>query len=104
MLIHLRINVTVGDEKVWPNVVVEVEKLYPEAQERNAHRTTSRVSGQIGELAIVVVVVEVVGVVGEIGFDDVGPAIMIVVGGIDAHPGLLTSVAAIRDPRLRSHF
>ena len=43
------------------------------------------------ERAVVVVVVEGSGVVGEICFDDVEPAVAIVVGGIGAHAGLLAA-------------
>ncbi len=96
MLVHLGIHVAVGDEDVGPAIVVEVEKFYPEAEERNADRTKAGASRQVGELAVAIIVIEVVGVVGEIGLDDVGPAVVIVVGGVDAHAGLLASVARCR--------
>ena len=51
-----------------------------------------------------IVVIQVVGIVGEIGFDDIGPAVVIVVGGVDAHAGLLASVGAVGDARFRAHF
>src|SRR5205823_391430 len=51
-----------------------------------------------------VVVIEIVAVVGKVGLDDVGPAIVVVISGVDAHSGLLASVGAVRHARLRAHF
>ncbi len=51
-----------------------------------------------------VVVKQVVAVVGEIRLGDIGPAIIVVVGGIDAHPCLLSAIATEGNPGLRTYF
>src|SRR5207244_555849 len=49
----------------------------------------------IGERAVAIVVIEVAGVVGEICFENVEPAVAIVVGDGNAHAGLLVAVVAV---------
>ena len=51
-----------------------------------------------------IVVIEVVSVVGEIGFNDVGPAVVVVIGGIDPHARLFATVGAVGHTRFRTHF
>src|SRR5258708_4006032 len=104
VLVYLRIDVAVGDENILPAVVVEVEELQAEAEKRNADGAEVGGAGKVGERAVVVVVKKIVGVVGEIGLCDVGPAVIVVVGGIDAHAGLFAAIAAVGDPGLYADF
>src|ERR1017187_3424373 len=96
----LGVDVAVDDEEVGPAVVVVVEKLCAKTKIGSADGSDTRGARDIGELAVVVVVVEVVGIVGEVGLDDVGPAIAIVVGGVDAHASLLAAITTVGDAGL----
>ena len=49
----------------------------------------------VAESAVAVVVVEIAGIVGEIGFENVEPAIAVVVTDGDAHSGLLVAIFAV---------
>ena len=51
----------------------------------------------VTEGAVSVVVIKVAGIIGEVGFEDVEPAIAIVVGDGDAHSGLFLTVLAVGD-------
>src|SRR5437660_11515664 len=104
MLVNLRIHVAIGDEDVLPAIVIKIEKLYAEGKKRNADWPKVRRAGHVGEFAVVVVVVEVVAVVGEIRFNDVGPAVVVVVGGVNAHASLLFAIGAVACASLRTNF
>ena len=95
---------TVGDEDVFPSVVIEIEEFRAEPQEGNADGTNSRGPSHVGELAVVVIVVEIVSIVRKIGFDDVRPPVIVIVSGIDAHAGLFTAVRTVSHSSLGAHF
>src|ERR1700745_150436 len=104
MSVDLRIHVSVCYENVWPAVVVVIEELHTKTQKGNAHRAEAGRASQVGELSGVVVVIESVGVIGKVGLDDVGPAVVIVVGGIHAHAGLFAAIRTIGDPGSHANF
>ena len=85
----------VGDENVFPPIIVVVEELHAKTKKRNADGPDTRRAGQVGELAVVIVVIEVVGIVGEVGFHDIGPAVVIVIRRVNTHAGLLAAINAI---------
>src|ERR1700752_2543649 len=60
IVIHLRVDVTVGHEQVLPSIIVEVEELYAEAKERNTPRPDPGDARQVDKLAVSVVVIQVV--------------------------------------------
>src|SRR4030088_3118700 len=92
---HLRIDVTIRNENVRPPVVVVVEKLRAKTEIWIADSTNPGRTGQVGELAIVIVVIEVVGIVGKIGLHNVGPAVAIVIGRVNAHASLFAPVGTV---------
>src|ERR1035438_5216140 len=104
MLVDLRIHVAVRDEDILPAVVIKVEELHAKSQKRNADGAEIRGASEISKVPVVVVVKQVVAVVGEISFRNVGPAVVIVVGGIDAHARLLASIAAVSDASFGPNF
>src|SRR5581483_5753957 len=99
MSVHLGIHMAVANEDVRPAVVVKVEKLYSEPQEGNADRTEMRRSRHISKFSVLVVVIKVVGVVRKVGLDDVGPTIIVIIGGVNAHARLLSTVTAVSHSR-----
>ena len=101
---HLRIDVTIRNENVGPAVVVVVEKLRAKTQIGIADGTNPRRAGQVGELAIVIVVVEVVVIVGKISLHNVRPSVAIVIGRVNAHAGLFSSVGTVGHARLGADF
>src|SRR5436190_22798314 len=94
----------VGDENVLPTVVIKVEKLYAKGKKRNTDWPKVRRAGHVGEFAIVVVVVEIVAVVGEIRFNDVGPAVVVIIGGVNAHASLFFAVGAVAGTSLGANL
>src|SRR5437667_4270090 len=104
MLINLRIHMAVGDGNVLPAVVVEVEKFYAEAKKRNTDWPKVRRADHVSEFAMVVVVVEIVAVLGKVRFDDVGPPVVVVVSGVNAHAGLFFAVGAVGSPGFGANF
>src|SRR5436190_5779125 len=104
MLINLRVDVTIGDENVFPAVVVEVEKLYAKGEMRNADWPKVRRAGKVSKLAVVIVVVKVVAVVGKIRFNDVGPAVVVIIRRVNAHASLLFAVGAVGGAGLGTNF
>ena len=100
----MRVYVAVGDEDVGPAIVVVVEKLRAKAQIRIADRSNARRAGHVSELAVAIVVIEIVFIVGEIGLHYVGPAVAIVVRGINAHAGLFVAVGTVGYSGLGADF
>src|SRR5947207_10663200 len=95
---------SVSNKNVFPPIIVEVEELYSECKKRNADRPESRRAGHISELAVVIVVIEVVSIVGKIGLHNIGPAIIVVVCGINPHACLFPAICAIRHTHLAAYF
>src|ERR1700730_87237 len=94
----------IGDENIFPAIIIEIQKLHPEAEKGHANGTETRAPLEIGELAVVIVMVEVVGVIREVSLYYVRPTVVIVIGGVDPHPGLLTPVPAISDAGFCTHL
>src|SRR5579872_659624 len=94
MTIHLRVHMPIGHKNVHAAIVVIIEKFHSETQKRHADGTKSSRAGLVSETAVVVVVVEIVGVVGEIGFDQIGPAVIIIIGAVHAHARLRQAISA----------
>ena len=92
---HLRIHVAVGDENVGPAVIVVIEELHAKTQIGIADGAHARRARKVGELAIAIVVIEIVVIVGKVVLRDVGPAIAIIVGRVDAHAGLFSPVGTV---------
>ena len=93
-LIDFRIDVAVDLNDVRPAVVVVVDES---ASPGDVAVVNADAGGKshVGESSVTVVVIEVAGVVGEVGFEDVEPAIAVVVTDTDAHSGLLVAVVAV---------
>src|ERR1700730_5939528 len=101
---HLWIHVTIRDENVGPSVVVVVEKLRAKTEIWIADRSDPRRAGEVAEFSIGIVVIKVVGIVGKISLHNVGPAVAIVVGRINAHAGLFASVGTVGHACLGADF
>ncbi len=95
MTVDLRIDVAVDLHDVGPAVVVVIHKATAPRDILIVDADAGS-EGDIGEGAVAVVVIEVAGVVGKIGFEDVKPAIAIVVGDSEAHTCLFVAVVAVR--------
>src|SRR5579864_7815715 len=104
MSVHLRIHMSIRDNYVHPAIVVVVEKLHAKAKKRNADRPKSGGPSLVGEAGVVVVVVEVVGIVGKVGFYQVWPAVIVVIGAVHPHAGLGQAVGAESHSGLHSHL
>src|SRR5258708_14938741 len=102
--INLGIDMTVGNENVWPSVVVRIKELQTESEERDTDWAEVGGTCQVGEFAMVIVVKQVISIVREIGLRDVGPSVVVVIRGVDPHTSLLPAVAAVGHPGLGPYF
>ena len=79
---------TLRDEDIFPAVVVVIEQAACSSRRRQAlRRPTPDTLVTSRKRAVAVVAKEHVALVGEIRHDDIGTAIVVEVGKIDAHPG-----------------
>ena len=85
-----------GVDDVLPAVEVDVHEARPPAHERRLVLQHVRLARDVLEEALAEVVVERAVVVGEVGGIGVEPAVVVVVGEVDAHSRLLVAVAAER--------
>jgi hypothetical protein len=104
IVIHLWIDVTVGHEQVFPSIIVKVEELNSEAKERYTHGPDPSDARQVGKLAVSVIAIQVVGVVRKIGLYYVGPAVMIIVGGVDSHSRSFPPIGVVGQAGTNAHF
>src|ERR1700722_4144423 len=89
--------VALGNQEVLPAVIVVVEKNGNPAGVR--HADLSQTGGEAGivEGAIAIVLIQSIALIGKVGDEKVRPAVVIVVGEVDAHAGKRTTVAVHRD-------
>ena len=98
--IHLRVDMSVGDEDILQPVVVEVEESDAPAQIAPAIADESRMMGIIDECTLAGIAIERVVVVGEVGDHDVEPAVVVEIFELDAHAGLLAAILTEGDAGL----
>src|SRR5260370_33535836 len=80
--------VALRDKKIFPSIVVVIQKANaPSGVRHGGARNTSAEAG-IGETGGAIVLVERVALVGEIRDDQVRPAVIVIVGEVDAHAGV----------------
>src|SRR5208282_3879090 len=91
---NFRIYVSIDLEKVLPAIVVVVEKAAAPGDVLVVNANSGG-KGNIVECSIRVVVVEIAGVIGKIRFENVEPAVTVVVGHSHTHSGLLMAILAI---------
>ena len=80
--------------EVGPAIVVVVDKAAAPGDILVVDSDAGR-ERHVAEGAVAVVVIEVAGVVGEVGFENVEPAVAVVVADGHAHSGLLVAVLAV---------
>src|SRR5262249_17459827 len=64
----------------------------------------ARRSGYIGKRSVLIVAIERCSIVREVGFDDVEPAVAVVVDGVSAHSGLLVTFVVVRNAGFDGDF
>src|SRR4029077_14417223 len=94
--LNLRVDVAIDLNDVGPAVIVVIDEA---AAPRDILIVDANPGGKgsVAEGSIAVVVIEVAGVVGEVCFENVEPAIAVVVGHAHAHAGLLVAILAVGD-------
>src|SRR5205814_6810033 len=80
----LRIYVAVGEKKILPPVVIEIQKADAEAKIFSIHAKAS-LNADILKRAISIVVIERSNLLGEVGSRDIEPSITIIVSDSDTH-------------------
>src|SRR5439155_18327408 len=88
------IDMPVGQKDVQPTVVLNVHKAASPAQVARVLAQTGRQCG-VDEIPISGARVKAGGVVREVGFEDVEPAVGVVVAGGSAHAGLFLAVFVV---------
>ena len=92
--IDFGVDVPVELDEVGPSVVVVVDESATPGDVAIVDADAGG-EGDVGVCSVAVVVVEVAGVVDEVGFEDIEPAIAVVVGDGDAHACLLVSIVVV---------
>ena len=89
--------VALGDEEIFPAIVVIVEET--DAPPRVGHGEAGDTGSEAGvsKSGVAIVLVEGVALVGEIRDDQIGPAIVIIIGEIDTHASVSAAVAVNGD-------
>ena len=93
--VYFGINVTVGNDQIFPSVIIEVEKCRPPSQIFCVHRET-RADGIVLEVICALVFVHGVGVVGEVRLENVEQTIAVEIRGSGAHTSLFASIFVVR--------
>src|SRR5207302_7190706 len=91
---NLRINVAVHLNNIGPAIVVIVDETASPGDVLVVDADTGG-EGYITEGAIAVVVIEIACVIGEVGFENIEPAVAVVVRNSNSHPGLLVPIFAV---------
>src|SRR5262249_24641222 len=91
IMAYLRIDMTISDEKIYPAVVVIVEKLGPPANVETHRSYFSRVR-DVGERVMPVIPIQGIVLVGEVRLEQVQLSVVIEVGNSDAHAALLAAI------------
>jgi hypothetical protein len=87
VLLDHNVRMAVGNDQVEVAIVVEVKKLQPPAAHEACDRPDRRSERDVVESSLMVIVVERIHLVVDVGDEKIDPAVLIVVGGVDAHPG-----------------
>src|SRR5277367_819846 len=92
---NLRVHVAVDLEKILPAIIVVIEEA---ASPRDVLIVDTNSGGKrnIVESAISIVVVEVASVIRKTRFENVEPAVAVVIGHANTHSGLFVAILAIR--------
>src|SRR5260370_11422017 len=84
--------VALRDKEIVPSIVVVIQKANAPSGVQHGGARNSRAEAGIGETGVAIVLVERVALVGEIRDDQVRPAIIVIVGKVDAHAGVGAAV------------
>ena len=95
LLVHLRVDVAVRDEQVFPAVVVEVNEHDAPAQREVGRRTDAGNVRDVREHPVTIVAVQRVVIVGEVADREVDQTVAVEVADADAHAGLLVSLLVV---------
>src|SRR5206468_11777896 len=94
VVVNLRVNVSIHLKDVLPAIIVIINKRASPCDIAVVDSNTGS-ERNVRESPIAIVVVQVAGVVSEVGFENVEPAVAVVVGDSDTHPGLLMAAIAV---------
>ena len=97
VLIHLRIDMAVHNQQIFPSVVVVVEEAIAKSDERKSRSSaTPSLIADIGEVSRPIVLKDNVVVVGESGVHQIHVPVVLIIAGGDAHVGHLAAVSVQR--------
>ena len=95
---------SLGHQKIFPAIVIVVEKAYAPPRVRHGDFGESGNKTGVGKCSIVLIGVQGVALIGEIGNHEIRPAIVVVIGKIDAHARVGPSVIVDGDLRRQADF
>ena len=102
MLVHFRIDVTIGHHHIHETIQVKIDKLGTPTEVLPTDFSNARSKRDIREAAVPIVPIKRIVILRKIRHDQVQIPIVIIVAKIDAHAGLLPSVLAEGDSCLQS--
>src|SRR5713226_6473839 len=91
ILVHLRIDMSVGEDEIGPAIIVKVKKHGAPAQVLRM-QTESRGEGNIRKDSFTVIAVQGRRVIGEVGLKNIQPSVAVVIGDGCSHARLLAAI------------
>src|SRR5207245_3369683 len=96
--------VSLGHQKIFPAIVIVVEEAYAPPRVRHGDFGEAGNKTGVGKCSIVLIAVDSVALIGEIGNHEIRPAVVVVIGKIDAHTCIGPSVSVDGDLRRQPDF
>ena len=93
-----------GNEKIFPAVVVVIQKANTPPGVQHGGASDAGAETGVSKSGVAIVLIERIALVCKIGDDQVGPAVIVIVGKIDAHAGVGPAVAVNGNLREEAHL
>src|ERR1051326_7566347 len=84
---------SLGDQKIFPTIIIVVEEANAPSRVKSCDAPQIRIVGHIGKSAVAVISVQGVHLIGEIGDQEIGQAVVVVVGEVHSHARVSTAVS-----------
>src|ERR1041384_399171 len=97
MIVDRGIHMTIRHEKIFPAVVVIINKSGAPTEKWNGHFAQPSLKRKVGEVSFAIVVIENIRVVRKVRNFKIDSSIIVVIADCQAHAGLLAAVLIQRD-------
>src|SRR5207248_10923537 len=104
MRLDFIVRMAVGKKQIRRSVVVIIKKLHSPPAHKTRHPANSIGNSHIIEGLIAIVVIKGVHLLVHVGNKQVHPAILVVIRGVDSHPGPWSPLGAVTNIGLQAYF